>query len=108
MELEGLAMDAEFDRFQRYADRSFLVQTKQDTGSYLHKIVSKDCKVREAVKKDWLHFDVHSSVHVAEMFSNPGKTCFAHRLGLTPGLVLDLRTGWNLNGPAQRAKMWSH
>ena len=36
MELEGLVMEAEFDRIQRYADRSFLVQA---TDSYLDKIV---------------------------------------------------------------------
>ena len=51
MELEELVMEAEFDRFQRYADRSFLVQTMQGTDSYLDKIVSKDCKEREAVRK---------------------------------------------------------
>ena len=43
-----------------------------------------------------------------QKFSNPGKTCFVHRLGLTPGLALDLRTGWDLNDLAQRAKMWLH
>ena len=37
------------------------------------------------------------SVHVAEV-------SFVHRLGL----AFDLRTGWDLNDPAQRAKMWSH
>ena len=42
------------------------------------------------------------------MFSSPGKAHFVHRYGLTPGLALDLRTGWDLNDPAQRAKMWSH
>ena len=31
-----------------------------------------------------------------------------HRLGLTPGLALDLRTGWDLTDLAQRAKMLSH
>ena len=28
--------------------------------------------------------------------------------GLTPGLAFDLRTGCDLNDPAQRSKMWSH
>ena len=70
----GLSWTLSFDRFQRYVDRSFLVQAKQDTDSYLDNIGSKDCKVREAVKKDWLQLDVHSAVHVAEVFSNPGKT----------------------------------
>ena len=31
----------------------------------------------------------------------------ARRLGLTPGMALDLRTGTRKN-PAQRAKVWSH
>ena len=31
MELKELVMEAEFDRLQRYADRSFPVQAKQDT-----------------------------------------------------------------------------
>ena len=57
-------MEAEFDRLQRCLDRSFLRQAKQDTDSDPDKIVIKDCKEREAVKKDMLHFGVHSSVHV--------------------------------------------
>ena len=32
--------------------------------------------------------------------------CF-HRFGHA-GLAFDLRTGWDLNDPAQRAKLWSH
>ena len=44
-------MEAEFDRLQRYADRSFLVQAMH-TDSYLDEILSKGCKEREAVKKD--------------------------------------------------------
>ena len=31
------------------------------------------------------------------------KVCAVRRLGLTPGLALDLRTGWDLNDPAHRA-----
>ena len=68
-----LVMEAEFDRLQRYSDSSFLVQAKQDADSYQDKIVFKDCKEREAVKKDLLQSGVHSSVHVAEGVSNPGK-----------------------------------
>ena len=45
-------MEAEFDRLQRYADRSFLVHAKQDADSYLDIIVSRDCKNRDAVKKE--------------------------------------------------------
>ena len=78
VELEGLVKESEFDRLQR----SFLVQAKQDTDAYLDKIVSKDCKEREAVKKDLLQLGVHSSVHVAEVFSSSGKSFFVHRFGL--------------------------
>ena len=41
-------------------------------------------KEREAVKKDLLQLGVHPSIHVAEVFSNPGKARFDHRLGLSP------------------------
>ena len=44
------------------------MQAKQDADSYLGKLVFKDCKEREAVKKDLLQLGVHSSVHVAEVF----------------------------------------
>ena len=84
MELEGLVMEDVFDRLQRYSDRSFLVQAKQDTDSYLDKTVVKDCKEREAVKKDLVQLGVHPSVHVAEVFSHLGKARFVHRFGLTP------------------------
>ena len=59
-------------------------------------------------KKDLIQLGVHPSVHAAEMFSSPETARFVHRFGLTPGLAFDLRTGWDLNDPAQRAKMWSH
>ena len=60
----------------RYSDRSFLVRAKQDADFYIDKIGFKDCKEREAVKKDLLQSGVQSSVHVSEVFSNPGKTCW--------------------------------
>ena len=100
---------ADFDRLQRYSDCSFLVQVKQDADANLETTVLKKLqRDREAVKKDLLKFGVHPSVHVAEVFSSLGKARFVHRFGLAPGLALDLRTGWDLNDPAQRAKMWSH
>ena len=107
MELEGLVMEAEFDRLQRYSDRSFLAHAKQDTNSYLDQTVFKDCMEREAVKKDLLQSSVRSSVHVAEVFKIQEKTCIVHRLGLTHELALDLRTRWDVNDPSQRAKVWS-
>ena len=91
-------MKSEFDRLQRYPDCSFLVDRN----------VSDDHKEREAVKKDLLQLGVHPSVHVAEVFSSLGKVRFVYKFGLTPGSAFDLRTGWDLNDPAQRARMWPH
>ena len=60
------------------------------------------------MKKVLVQLGVHPSVHVAEVFSSLGTALFVHRSGLTPGSAFDLRTGWDLNDPAQRAKKWSH
>ena len=60
------------------------------------------------MKKELIQLGVHPSVHVAEVFSSPGTARLVHRFGLNPGLAFDLRTGWDLNDPARRAKMWSH
>ena len=64
--------------------------------------------MRNIVKKELIHSGVHPSVHVTEVFSSPGDARLVHRFGLTPGSAFDLRTGWDLNDTAQRAKMWSH
>ena len=60
------------------------------------------------MRKDLLQLGVHPPVHVAEVFSSPRTARFVRRFGLTSGSALDLRTGWDLNDPAMRAKMWSH
>ena len=60
------------------------------------------------MKKELIQLGVHPSVHVAEVISIPGTARFVHGFDLTPGLAFDLRTGWDLNDLAQRAKMWSH
>ena len=54
------------------------------------------------------HFSLPCAFISSHGRSVPGKTCFVHRLRLTPGLALDLRTGWDVSDPAHRAKMWSH
>ena len=74
----------------------------------LDKTVFKDCKERPAVRMDLLQLSVHSPGHITEVFSDSGKVCAFRRRGLTPGFALDLRTGWDLNDPAHRAKVWSH
>ena len=42
---------------------------------------------------------------VGEVFSSPRTARLVHRFGLTPGLAFDLRTGWDVNDPAQRAHL---
>ena len=59
------------------------------------------------MKKELIQLGVHPSVHVEEVCSSPKTARFVHRFGLTLGSAFDLRTGWDLNDPAQRAKMWS-
>ena len=56
------------------------------------------------MKKKLIQLGVHLSVHVTEVFFKP-KDCTSCP---APGLAFDLRTRWDLNDPAQRAKMWSH
>ena len=84
------------------------MQVKQNDDVYLDRIVSNDHRKRETVKKELIQLGVHPSVHVAEVFSSSGNARLVHRFGITFGLAFDLRTGWDLNDPAQRAKMWSH
>ena len=56
------------------------------------------------MKKYLIQLCVHPSVHEAEVFSSPGTARLVHRFGLTPGLAFDLRTGWDLNDPAQHER----
>ena len=74
----------------------------------LDRFFSNDHRKRETVKKQFVQLGVHSSVPAAEVFSSPRTARLFQRFGLTPGLSFDLRTGWDLNDPARRAKMWSH
>ena len=71
-------------------------------------ILSNHHRKRETLKKELIQLGVRPSVHVAEVFSSPRTARLVHRFGLTPGSAFDLRRGSDLNGPAQRAKMWSH
>ena len=105
MELEWLVMKAEFDRLQRYADRSFLVHACK-TQIFFDKIVlegERSCEEGLVAVRCALHL-----FRWQKCFQILKKTCFVHRLGLTPGLALDWRTGWDLNDPEKRAKVWSH
>ena len=82
------------------------MQVKQDADVYIDRIFSNAHRRRETVKKELIQLGVHPSVHVAEVFSSPWNARCVHRFGLALGLAFDLRTGWDLNDPAQRAKMW--
>ena len=99
-----MVMETERDRLQRYSDRDFLMRVKQNAGVYLDRIFSNNRRKRETVKKELIQLGVHPSVHVAEVFSSPRTARFVHRFGLTLGSAFDLRTGWDLNDQAQRAK----
>ena len=89
MELDGLVMESERDRLQRYSDCDSMMQVKQNADVYLDRTFSNDRRKRETVKKELIHFGVHPSVHVAEVFSSPGTARLVHRFGLTPGLAFD-------------------
>ena len=65
MELEGLVMESERDRLQRYSDCDFLMQVKQNADTYLDRIFSNDHRKRRIVKKELMQLGVHPSVHVA-------------------------------------------
>ena len=59
MELEGLVMESEWDRFQRYSDCDFLMQVKQNADTYLDRIFSNYDRKREIVKKKLIQVGVH-------------------------------------------------
>ena len=83
-------MEAEFDRVQRYADRSFLVQAKQDTDSHFD--ILPEIVRREAVKKvlDAVKVCI-SSVHVAEVLSSPGQARFGHTMWSHPWITISAK-----------------
>ena len=71
MELEGLGMESERNRLQRYSDCDFLMQVKQNADIYFDRIFSNDHRKRETVKKELIQSGVHPPVDVAEVFSSP-------------------------------------
>ena len=76
MELEGLVMESERDRLQRYPDCVFLMQVKQNADVHLDRFFCNDHRKRETVKKELMQLGVHPSVHVGEVFSSPGNVRF--------------------------------
>ena len=51
MELEGLVMESEQDRLQRYSNCDFLMQVKQNSDTYFDRIFSNDHRKRGIVKE---------------------------------------------------------
>ena len=83
--------------------------------------------IDEATQKDWCSTELSKNeqscttladdasnlknlndVHVAEIFSAPRATTESHRFGLTPGMVFDIRTGWNLDDPRKLKQLWEY
>ena len=60
MRLEGLVMESERDRLQRYSDCDCLMQVKQnvDVYVYLDRIFSNDHRKKETVKKELIQLGV--------------------------------------------------
>ena len=58
MELEGLVMESERDRLQRYSDCDFLMQVKHNADVYLDNFCN-DRRKRETVKKELIQLGVH-------------------------------------------------
>ena len=59
------------------------------------------CAERRAVRRDLEKLGQNlNDVHMAENFSPPRATAESHRFGLTPGMVFDIRIGWNLDDPS--------
>ena len=47
-------------------------------------------------------------VDVVEVFSPARITAHANRMGLTPGIAVDLRTGWDLDLKSHREALWKY
>ena len=71
VELEGLVMESERARLQRYSDCDFLMRVKQNADVYLDRTFSNDRRKTEIVKKELIQLGVHPSLHVVEVFSSP-------------------------------------
>ena len=77
------------------------VQSKQNSGNWESGIKAME----EAIKQDGIDF------HVSEIYSPPRITSMARKMGLIPGMALDLSTTdpdddkpWDFNNPAKRRK----
>ena len=69
--------------------------------------LSKNEQLRTTLADDVSNVQDLNDVHVAEILSPPRVTAESHRFGLTPGMVFDIRTGWNLDDP-RHAELLMH
>ena len=98
-------MEAEFGRLQRYADRSFLVQAKQDTDSYLDKIIFQRLQGERSCEEGLVAVRCSFICSRGRSVLKSWKNVFCPRGLVSPlDMALDSRTGWDLNDLAQRAK----
>ena len=68
-----------------------------------------DCGERRKVKADLSALGTAvEDIHVTEIFSPPRATAMSPRFGLTPCIVVDRRSGWDLNDPKQVDMLWDH
>ena len=99
------------ERFEKERDRNPLLPEIVDEeleDDFLERI-GFECAERQAVRQDLEKLGQNlNDVHVAEIFSPPRATAESHRFGLTPGLVFDIRTGWNLDDPKKLEQIWEY
>ena len=99
------------ERFEKERDRNPLLREIVDEKSedrFLERI-GFECAERRAVRRDLEKLGQNlNNVHMAEIFSPPRATAESHRFGLTPGMVFDIRTGWNLGNPKKLKQLWKY
>ena len=61
--------------------------------------LSKNEQARTTLADDVSNLKHQNDVHVAKIFSPPRATAESHCFGLSPGMVFDIKTGWNLEDP---------
>ena len=99
------------ERFEKERDRNPLLREIVDEkleDRFLERI-GFECVERRAVRRDLEKLGQNlNDVHMAEIFSPPRATAESHRFGLTPGMVFDIRTGWNLDDSRKLKQLWEY
>ena len=110
---DDTAMDDFFvlERFEKERDRNplLLEMVDEELEDCFLEQIGFECAERRAVWRDLEQPGQNLyDVHVAEFFSPPRATAESHRFGLTPGLVFDVRNGWNLDDPRELEQIWEY